>query len=35
MKLDSFQAIVLALENAGVRFLIAGGLAVNSYPLAH
>ena len=27
MKLDSFQAIVLALENAGVRFLIAGGLA--------
>ena len=31
MKLTSFAALVAALETAGVRYLIAGGLAVNAY----
>ena len=31
MKLDSVQAIVSALYSAHVRFLIAGGLAVNAH----
>ena len=31
MKLASFEAIVAALEAAGVRYLVAGGLAVNAY----
>ena len=31
MKLASFEALVAALENAGVRYLVAGGLAVNAY----
>lgn len=31
MKLDSFEAIVRALDRAGVRYLIAGGLAVNAH----
>ncbi len=31
MKLASFEAIVSALNNAGVRYLIAGGLAVNAH----
>ncbi|MBI2311047.1 MAG: hypothetical protein HYU77_00885 [Betaproteobacteria bacterium] len=31
MKLASFEAIVRALENAGVRYLVAGGLAVNAH----
>lgn len=30
MKLDSVQAIVRVLDDAGVRFLVAGGLAVNA-----
>ncbi|MCP9470500.1 MAG: nucleotidyltransferase family protein [Nitrospira sp.] len=31
MKLTSFEAIVRALNNADVRYLIAGGLAVNAH----
>jgi len=31
MKLVSFEALVSALNAAGVRYLIAGGLAVNAY----
>ena len=31
MKLDSFDAIVRALDSAGVRYLVAGGLAVNAH----
>src|SRR5713226_2565507 len=31
MKLASFDAIVTALDRAGVRYLIAGGLAVNAH----
>lgn len=31
MKLASFTALVVALETAGVRYLVAGGLAVNAY----
>ena len=31
MKLASFEAIVRALKEAGVRYLIAGGLAVNAH----
>lgn len=31
MKLASFEALVAALEKAGVRYLVAGGLAVNAY----
>lgn len=31
MKLGSVQAIVQALNEAGVRFLVAGGLAVNAH----
>lgn len=31
MKLASFEFIVRALEDAGVRYLVAGGLAVNAH----
>lgn len=31
MKLASFEALVVALEEAGVRYLVAGGLAVNAH----
>ena len=31
MKLASFEAVVRALQNAGVRYLVAGGLAVNAH----
>ncbi|MBI4419873.1 MAG: hypothetical protein HY560_03540 [Gemmatimonadetes bacterium] len=31
MKLDSVQAIVRTLDAAGVRFLVAGGVAVNAH----
>jgi hypothetical protein len=31
MKLASFETLVVALEEAGVRYLVAGGLAVNAY----
>ena len=31
MKLRSFEAVVGALNDAGVRYLIAGGLAVNAH----
>ena len=31
MKLNSFEAIVRALDEAGVRYLVAGGLAVNAH----
>lgn len=31
MKLESFEAIVNALHEAGVRYLVAGGLAVNAH----
>jgi hypothetical protein len=31
MKLASLEAIVRALEHAGVRYLVAGGLAVNAH----
>lgn len=31
MKLGSVEAVVLALNGAGVRFLVAGGLAVNAH----
>jgi hypothetical protein len=31
MKLASIEAIIRVLENAGVRYLVAGGLAVNAH----
>ncbi len=31
MKLDSLRTLLTALEDAGVRYLIAGGLAVNAH----
>lgn len=31
MKLASFEAIVRALNDAGVRYLVVGGLAVNAH----
>jgi len=31
MKADSFRTIIEALEMAGVRYLVAGGLAVNAH----
>jgi hypothetical protein len=31
MQLDSVRAVVRALDGAGVRFLVAGGLAVNAH----
>ncbi len=31
MKLDAFEAVVEALNGAGVRYLVAGGLAVNAH----
>jgi hypothetical protein len=31
MKLASFEAVVVALKDAGVRYLVAGGLAVNAH----
>jgi hypothetical protein len=31
MMLDSFKALAAALEHAGVRYLVAGGLAVNAH----
>ncbi|HEX2824747.1 MAG TPA: hypothetical protein VHP37_00260 [Burkholderiales bacterium] len=31
MKLASFEALAVALEEAGVRYLVAGGLAVNAH----
>ena len=31
MRLMSFTAIVTALQDAGVRYLVAGGLAVNAH----
>lgn len=31
MKLGSFEAVVRALDEAGVRYLVAGGLAVNAH----
>lgn len=31
MKLASFDAFTIALQNAGVRYLIAGGMAVNAH----
>ena len=31
MKLGSFDALVRALDGAGVRYLVAGGLAVNAH----
>lgn len=31
MRLGSFDSIVRALEDAGVRYLVAGGLAVNAH----
>ena len=31
MRLASFEAIAQALEHAGVRYLVAGGLAVNAH----
>ena len=31
MKLASFEAIAGALDDAGVRYLVAGGLAVNAH----
>jgi hypothetical protein len=31
VRLTSFEAIVRALSDAGVRYLIAGGLAVNAH----
>ncbi len=34
MKLTSFEALVAALESAGVRYLIAGGLAVVAHGYA-
>ena len=35
MKLASFDAIVSALDRAGVRYLIADGLAVNAHGYLH
>jgi hypothetical protein len=31
MKLSSFEAIVGALNEAGVRYLVVGGIAVNAH----
>lgn len=31
MKLSTFESLIAALENAGVRYLVAGGLAVNAH----
>lgn len=31
MRLTSFEAIAVALQEAGVRYLVAGGLAVNAH----
>jgi len=31
MRLNSFAAVARALDDAGVRYLIAGGLAVNAH----
>lgn len=31
MRLETFEAIVGALNGAGLRYLIAGGLAVNAH----
>jgi hypothetical protein len=31
MKLNSFAAVAGALDEAGVRYLVAGGLAVNAH----
>lgn len=31
MKLDAFEAVAAALHEAGVRYLVAGGLAVNAH----
>ena len=31
MKLTSFEALAAALESAGVRYLVAGGLAVGAH----
>ncbi|WP_147653256.1 hypothetical protein [Vulcaniibacterium gelatinicum] len=31
MKLDAFEAVARALNDAGVRYLVAGGLAVNAH----
>lgn len=31
MKLASFEAIVKVLQEADVRYLVAGGLAINAY----
>ncbi len=31
MRLASFEALVKALDSAKVRYLVAGGLAVNAY----
>ena len=31
MKLATFDAIVAALDGSGVRYLVAGGLAVNAH----
>lgn len=33
MKLASFESVVRAFEQAGVRYLVAGGLAVNAHGL--
>ena len=33
MKLASFEAVIRAFEQAGVRYLVAGGLAVNAHGL--
>ena len=33
MKLASFEAVVRAFEQSGVRYLVAGGLAVNAHGL--
>jgi hypothetical protein len=31
VKLDSFEALAAALQDAGVRYLVAGGLAVGAH----
>ena len=31
MKLASFDALICALDTAGVRYLVAGGFAVNAH----
>lgn len=31
MKLDAFEAVARALDGAGVRYLVAGGVAVNAH----